>query len=439
MSTSISASPTDDLELQKTSAEEHSPLTDEEKQQQKSNAAYDDTVPDGGRDAWLVILGCSALCFSLFGYILTWGSFQAYYQTVVLPDRSPSDVAWIGSLQYSLTFLPGLIAGRVFDLGYFRSSLMFSTVLYTTASFLIAECKEYWQFMLCQGVAIGFAGGWIYIPCVAVVSHWFKVKRPMAYGIISLGTSLGGIVFPIMFRALIPQIGFKWTVRTFGFINFFMFCVAILTLKTRIPPKGRLDPIDFRTFVSPGYVTYVLATFVGFLGIYTPMTFVTLSAEKIGIANALAFYMVAVFNATSGVGRVLGGGLAVKYGPINVMAIFTVFAAAFTYAWPYTTSQGAFIAVISLYGLMCGPFVGLFPAPVAQMGAAHDTGLRTGLQMTIMALGALAGPPIAGAIVGSKGDFKGTGIFAASTMLGAAVLMALSKVLLLKTLFSGRV
>lgn len=80
------------------------------------------------------------------------------------------------------------------------------------------------------------------------------------------------------------------------------------------------------------------------------MTFVTLSAELIGIRESLAFYLVAIINATSAVGRVGGGLLAVRYGPINVMALGTVPAALFTYLWPYTTSQGAFIAVVSLYG-----------------------------------------------------------------------------------------
>ncbi|KZV87618.1 MFS general substrate transporter [Exidia glandulosa HHB12029] len=397
-----------------------------------------DDVPEGGLQAWLVILGCSALCFCIFGYIIAWGSFQAYYETVLLTSSTPSAIAWIGSLQYALMFLPGLITGRVFDLGYFRSSLFASTILYTLSSFLIAECKVYWQFVLCQGLALGLAGGWIYIPCVALVSHWFNVRRPMAYGVISLGTALGGIVYPIMFRSLIPQIGFKWTVRTFGFINFAMFMVGILTLKTRLPPKGKKAAVNFRAMISPGYIVYVLATFTGFLGMYTPLTFVTLSAEKIGIANALAFYLVAVINATSAISRVGGGMLSVRFGPINVIAASTVLAALFTYLWPYMTSKGSFIAVVSLYGVFSGPFVGLFPAPVAQMGPAQDTGLRTGLQMTIMALGALAGPPISGAIVGASGDFKDTGIFAATTILAAAALMIGSKALILKRVWSGK-
>ncbi|KZV86299.1 MFS general substrate transporter [Exidia glandulosa HHB12029] len=343
--------------------------------------------PDGGSRAWLSLFGGVCLSFSTFGYIIAWGSFQAYYETVLLTSSSSSAIAWIGSLQYSLLFLPGLITGRVFDLGYFRQSLAASTVLYTLANFLTAECKKYWQFLLCQGLAFGIAGGWIYIPCVACISHWFVAKRPMAFGIISLGASLGGIVYPIMFRSLLPTLGFQWTVRTFSFMNFALFMIANFTMRPRLPPKGKAA-VDFRSFVSPGFAIYVLSTFVGFLGMYTALTFVTLSAESIGIRNSLAFYLVAIVNATSAIGRVGGGVLAVRYGPINVMVLGTIPTALFTYLWPYMTTQASFIAVVSLYGLFSGPFIGLFAAPVPQMGAIQDTGLRTGTQMTIMALGA---------------------------------------------------
>ncbi len=52
-------------------------------------------------------------------------------------------------------FLPGLVAGRLFDLGYDRSLMLASSALLVCASFLVAECKVYWQFLLCQGIAVG--------------------------------------------------------------------------------------------------------------------------------------------------------------------------------------------------------------------------------------------------------------------------------------------
>jgi len=52
-------------------------------------------------------------------------------------------------------FLPGLLVGRLFDLGYFRSIFLTCSATIVIASLLIAECKEYWHFVLCQGILVG--------------------------------------------------------------------------------------------------------------------------------------------------------------------------------------------------------------------------------------------------------------------------------------------
>ena len=46
------------------------------------------------------------------------GVFQTYY--VGFLGRSPSDVAWIGSIQVFLTFFIGTFTGRATDAGYYR-------------------------------------------------------------------------------------------------------------------------------------------------------------------------------------------------------------------------------------------------------------------------------------------------------------------------------
>lgn len=114
-----------------------------------------DPYPDGGLKAWLMVFGAMCNTFSTFGYVNSWGIFQAYYQTTVLSDSTPSNIAWIGSIQYSLVFLPGLITGRLFDLGYFHSVFLPCSFLLVLATFLVAECHVYWQFLLCQGFAVG--------------------------------------------------------------------------------------------------------------------------------------------------------------------------------------------------------------------------------------------------------------------------------------------
>ena len=46
------------------------------------------------------------------------------------------------------------------------------------------------------------------------------------------------------------------------------------------------------------------------------------------------------------------------------------------------------------------------------MGKTHDVGVRVGMSMTLVALGAVAWPPISGAINDAIGGFKFVGIYA---------------------------
>ena len=46
------------------------------------------------------------------------------------------------------------------------------------------------------------------------------------------------------------------------------------------------------------------------------------------------------------------------------------------------------------------------------MGDTHDVGLRVGMSMTVLAFGAVAGPPISGAINQATGGFEAVGDYA---------------------------
>ena len=77
-------------------------------------------------------------------------------------------------LQYALVFIPGLVVGRIFDMGYVKLPLGLASALLVVATFLTAECKEYWQFLLCQGIAIG-------VRLVSILIHRAAARRTVTY------------------------------------------------------------------------------------------------------------------------------------------------------------------------------------------------------------------------------------------------------------------
>ncbi|KAJ6530287.1 major facilitator superfamily domain-containing protein [Mycena capillaripes] len=164
--------------------------------------------PDGGFRAWLVLFGAFSISFSSWGYINSWGVFQAYYQQTILSGSSSSEIAWIGSLQHSIIFLPGLIVGRLFDISLFRIPCATGSLLIVLATFLVPLCRTLTHFLLCQGLAIGLGCGLVFPPTTAVVGHWWKHRRGFALGVMTCGAALSGTIIPIVVRQLLEGVGF---------------------------------------------------------------------------------------------------------------------------------------------------------------------------------------------------------------------------------------
>jgi MFS family permease len=94
------------------------------------------------------------------------------------------------------------------------------------------------------------------------------------------------------------------------------------------------------------------------------------------------------------------------------MTPFTVLAGIFTFIWPFVHGNARVLVIVILYGISSGAFVALIAGPIMAMGPVEDVGRRTGMYFTVMAIGALAGPPISGAIENATGGYKAVGIYA---------------------------
>ncbi|KAH9888049.1 MFS general substrate transporter [Cubamyces lactineus] len=396
----------------------------------------DSECPDGGFKAWLCVFGISCGLCATFGFVNAWGIFQAYYEEFTLRTMSPSDIAWIGSIQYALVFMPGLAFGRLFDMGYLRLPVGLASALLVACTFLTGECKEFWQFILCQGFGIGLASGTVFTAASGVIPHWFNKKLGLAFACMAAGSSIGGTVFPIILKNLIEHQSFQWTLRIMGFIVAAFLLVLNLTISRRLPPKPHPGPfINLSMFKSPVYAIYSVSLFTGFLGIYTCLTYLSISGVVAGIDSNLSFYLLSIANASSLFGRLGGGILSDCLGPINVLIPGTFLSGIMTYAWPFATTKGPLIFIAIIYGISSGVYVAILGQPLVGMGKITDVGMRAGMTFSLMSLGALAGPPISGAILDHTGSFKNVGYYARTAIMLSVILMLIARHLLLGKLF----
>jgi len=106
--------------------------------------------PDGGRQAWLCVLGAFCCLFCSFGWISCIGVFQDYYQTHQLSHLSSSTVAWIPSLETFFMFFWGPVIGKVYDNFGPRSLLLAGTFFHVFGLMMTSLSTEYYQFILAQ-------------------------------------------------------------------------------------------------------------------------------------------------------------------------------------------------------------------------------------------------------------------------------------------------
>lgn len=262
--------------------------------------------PDGGILAWMQCLGSFFLFFNCWGIVNTFGTFQTFYETNLLPTSTSSAISWIGSLQAFLLMFGGFLTAPLFDRGHLRLLLSSGTILVVSGMMLTSICAEYWQFLLAQGFCVGLGCGCLFVPSVAILPTYFARHKALALGIGAAGSSIGGIVYPVIFHTLQPQIGFGWTTRLLGFVILATLAVPFACMRIRYsPPKSRAY-FDIDPWLDISYTLYMLGVFFAFAGLYVPFFYFELYAIKNNLVDPeLGFYLLAIMNAGSFFGRIV--------------------------------------------------------------------------------------------------------------------------------------
>ncbi|KAK1986345.1 major facilitator superfamily transporter [Colletotrichum cereale] len=429
--------------------------SDAEKGRTTPPASDDETVQDAvgelpmdqGVVAWLQVLGSWILFANTWGLSNSFGVFQAYYSNELLPETAPSTIAWIGSIQIFLMMLIGVCAGWLLDAGHLRFILICGTAMTSLGLFMLSLCTQYWQILLAQAVCVGTGSGLLGLTCVAVIPLYFRRRRMVATGIAATGSSLAGIVYPIVERRLIASIGFPWAVRVFAFIvtASLLVCIAIMRLRPTIKRRGPL--FRLKHFQDVPYVAFCVAFALMIGSVYVPFFYVDAYAIRLGVDPDTSFYLLSAMNAASLFGRLAPNWLADKYGGMTVMLPCCIGSAIVLFLFRFAHDLPGLVAISVVYGFISGGMVSLPPATIANLtDDLSEYGTRMGMGYTIASFGALVGNPIGGAAQRPQGDgtadvqreFQGTWIFAGGVMLAAVSSMVVSKHLRVGSAWGGK-
>ena len=353
------------------------------------------------------------------------GVFQTYYETNLLQDQSPSNISWIGSIQAFLLLVVGVITGPAYDAGYFRTLISIGGFLIPFGFMMTSLCSQYWQVMLAQAFCIGLGNGCLFIPSVAILPQYFSKHKALANGIAASGSSLGGVIYPIVFRQLYPRIGFGWATRVLGFISLFASLLSIAVMRVRVMPKQKRALTELSAFKEIPYAIFCAAMFFGFIGFFGPIYYIQPYAINSGITNEnLGFYLLPILNAASIAGRVLPNLLTDRVGPLNVLIPASLGSGILAICWIGIKNLPGIIVFAILYGFFSGGFVSLPPVALVSLTPDMRTlGTRMGQAFFVSSLGLLIGTPVAGEILARTGSYLGLQLFSGLTVILTAILL----------------
>lgn len=280
------------------------------------------------------------------------------------------------------------------------------------------------------------------------VAHWFMERRGLASGIAFIGGGFGGVLFPLIIQALLPKVGWGWSIRILGFMLLVLCAISLAFCRSRIPPrKGEkttwrdtlpdykifLDGTGAMALTTIGVLLTDLAYFIPIT--YTPRYYIDRqnlpSDEALTGSSAFAYQLLAILNASSCVGRCVVGEMADRFGRYNSMIVSLFFCTASVLGFwlpdiliPDMDNSALLIVFILLFGFCSGSNVSLTPICLGQLCETQEYGRYYASCFTMVSFGVLASIPIAGSLLDAveaagKEKYWGIALFAGLSYVGA--------------------
>ncbi len=293
------------------------------------------------------------------------------------------------------------------------------------------------------GISLGFVG--ILVNTV-LVSNWFRRKRGIALGIVLTGTSIGGVLIPLVATPLIANFGWRSAMLAVSLIVWLILLPAVIFLVKNRPSEisagtdgdamtdetdaqrqSNLTGLTLREAVKTSrfWIFSMCAALIFYPIFVTSQQFILyLQTDRIGLTAQQAGYAQAVLFTTSICGKFLFGFLSDKFPPTRVILICctTMFLA--TLVLLSLNAENAFLFLIP-FGLGYGGTFVLLQLLTAEYFGLKEFGKILGAITVIETIGGAAGTIITSRIADAAGSDYTRAFFGVIITTGLALLLVI--------------
>ncbi|KAG6831444.1 hypothetical protein H0H87_005116 [Tephrocybe sp. NHM501043] len=220
---------------------------------------------------------------------------------------------------------------------------------------------------------------------MASVSTYFIKYRATALGIAAAGSSIGGVIYPIMLQNLFVSVDFGWGVRISGLVSAVCCIIATIAVSSLSPSKRADVYIGAKTFADTRYILLAIGSSLVALGLFIPFFYIVKYAQHLSISPKKTFYVLAVMNAGGVFGRIAPAYLSDSLGRFNLLTPSAFFSGLSCLVfWIFTKSLASLMMFAAVYGFFSGAFISVITPCVAQISDIRQIGIRIGMLYSII-------------------------------------------------------
>jgi MFS family permease len=401
----------------------------------------------------MIFYGWLILISGFLVLMVAWGcqfSFSVFL--VPLTEHfawSRAHTAGIFSCNIFLFGVGSIFSGRLTDRFGPRAVVGVGGALMGGGLILCAAIQNLWQLYLVYGVVIGLGVSSTWGPLAATLTRWFTARRGLVLGSLSLGISLGIIVFPPFCHYLIDRFGWRTAFVVLGVLTGLLLTGASLLLKRDPrgkglnpygeesgPPAGGNAPLafpetrrewGFSEALATRTFWMILAAYLFWLvGFYMVSVHLAAFGTDTGLTPAASAFSVSLIGAGSLLGKVSMGALSDRVGPQKIL-VLNMFLQGLSIFGLIASGSALWIYVLAaLFGLAYGGIGPQLPLVTAQFFGLSSLGSIFGAIIFSGHIGGALGPLLGGKIF----DLSRSYVWSFS-LGGAAVMIALALVFLM--------
>jgi MFS family permease len=338
------------------------------------------------------------------------------------------------------------VAGRMLDERSIRGWVVGGACVLALGFVLVSMATAAWQIIALYATVVA-AGTVLSGPLAAstLAAKWFRARRGMAIGVVSVGTSLGGLLLPPAATYLYLNLGWRQAHLVLAAVLVAVIAPLVLRVVRNSPEEHGIEPEpagageveDPAHSEAPLWTTRaVLAQrdfwvpVLAFLPMIMAFSIVQanlrLYAADIGIDPQSTAFLMSLLSATMIGGKLFFGAMADRW---DQRALYWLAAATMAVAMVLLIGRPSFarmMLISGLLGLAAGGFLPLLGAIVGTRFGPQAFGRVFGLMAPFLTLSSL-GPPIAGWVRDTTGSYDTAFQLILVTMVPAALVMVLMR------------